>query len=350
MASTIVGIDIGSTAVRAVEVRNATKASPVITRYAELPLPEGSVRRGEVIEVSTVAGALKRLWSSGGFTSKNVVLGMGGQRVIARDLSVPRAPLQQIRESLPFQVQDLLPVPANEAILDFYPISEGAGEEGPVVHGLLIAAIKEAVTANVAAVVQAGLRPAHVDLIPFALTRALAPVSAGDGLSVLLGVGANTTNVIIADGGVPQFVRIIPAGGDDITRAISTRLEVDPVEAEAIKRGLGLGGQNATPEQRPALEAIYQVVGELLNGVRNTLAYFASTGHSAPITRVVVSGGGTQLPGFAQALQDATGLPVAQAELLGGVQLARAVRARWSGWEQQDAMSTAFGLALGTAA
>lgn len=349
MASTIVGIDIGSAAVRAVEVRGATKANPVITRYAEVPLPEGSVRRGEVIEVNTVAEALKRLWSAGGFGSKDVVLGMGGQRVIARDLAVPRAPIQQIRESLPFQVQELLPVPANEAILDFYPISEGMGEEGPVVHGLLIAAIKEAVTANVAAVVQAGLRPAHVDLIPFALTRALAPVRAGGGLSVLLGVGANTTNVIIADGGVPQFVRIIPSGGDDITRALSTRLQVDLAQAELIKRSLGLGAPNALPEHRPAFEAIYQVVGELLNGVRNTLSYFASSGHPAAITHIVVSGGGTQLPGFTGALQEATGLPVAQAELLGGVQLGRTVKAR-SSREQQDAMSTAFGLALGTAA
>jgi len=128
MAKTIVGVDIGSSAVRAVEVSGYQSAHPSITRFHEMPLPDGSVRRGEVIEVSTVATALRRLWSTAGFRSRDVVLGMGGQRVFARDLSVPRAGLQQIRESLPFHVQELLPVPVADVLLDFYPIEEEAGE------------------------------------------------------------------------------------------------------------------------------------------------------------------------------------------------------------------------------
>jgi type IV pilus assembly protein PilM len=349
VSSTIVGIDIGSSSVRAVEVRGATRPNPVITRYHEVPLPEGSVHRGEVIETATVAGAIKRLWSTGGFTGKDVALGMGGQRVFARDLAVPRSSLAQIRESLPFIVQELLPVPVSEAILDFYPISEGTGDDGPVINGLLIAAIKDAVTANVAAVTKAGLHPVHVDLIPFALARALAPVRGGGGHSVLVGIGANTTNVIVAEGGVPQFVRIIGAGGDDITRALSARLQIDLGQAEALKRNLGMGSSSVLPQQRPAFEVIYGVVGELLASIRNTLTYFATTKKNVTLDRVVVSGGGTQLAGFTSALGEATGLPVVQAQVLGGAQLSRGLRSR-STREQQDAMSTAFGLALGTSA
>ncbi len=349
MASTIVGIDIGSSAVRAVEVQSASKAAPVITRYHEVPLPDGSVRRGEVIEVSTVASALRRLWSGGGFKAKDVALGMGGQRVFARDLAVPRAPLAHIRESLPFLVQDLLPVPVSEAFLDFYPISESSGDEGPMVNGLLIAAIKDAVRSNVEAVTLAGLHPVHVDLIPFALTRALAPLRSGGGLSVLLGVGANTTNVVVAENGVPQFVRIISGGGDDITRALSTRLAVTLGEAEDLKRRLGMESAALVPEQRPALEVIYAVAGELLNGIRNTLNYFTATKKNTAIERIVVSGGGTHLIGFTSALSELTGLPVVQAELLGGARLSRGLQSK-STPEQQDAMSTAFGLALGTSA
>jgi len=349
LASTIVGIDIGSTSVRAVEVVGADRAKPVITRYHEVALPEGSVRRGEVVQVAPVAAALRTLWSTGGFTGKEVALGMGGQRVFARDLAVPRAPLAQIRESLPFHVQELLPVPVSEAILDFYPISEEMTDDGPMAAGLLIAAIKDAVSANVDAVTQAGLRPVHVDLIPFALTRALAPLGRDTGVTVLLGIGADTTNVVITRAGVPQFVRIISSGGDDITRALSTGLRLDPIRAEAVKRDLGLGSGALSPEDRPALEIIYGVVGELLSSIRNTLDYYSSTKRGAAIDRIVVSGGGTRLGGFLAALAERTGLQVLQADSLAGAQLSKSVREN-STPEQQDAMSTAFGLALGTAA
>ncbi len=348
MASTIVGIDIGSTSVRAVEVSGAEKAKPTIVRFHEVQLPEGSVRRGEVLEVNTVASALRKLWSSGGFKSRDVSLGMGGPRVFARDLVVPRASLSQIRESLPFLVQDQLPVPVADTILDFYPISEDQTEEGVMVNGLLIAATKESVGANVAAVMKAGLRPVHMDLIPFALTRALAPIHLNTGLSVLLGVGANTTNVVVAQNGVPQFVRIITSGGDDITRALVTGLQLEYSQAEALKRSLGLGSASSAPQARPALDIIYGVVGELLSNVRNTLSYYTNSKKNVLLERIIVSGGVAQMPGFTAALSERTGLPVVTAQPLGSDQLARSAKGGNS-HEQQDTMSTAFGLALGTA-
>ena len=87
MAKSIVGVDIGSTTLRAVELADAAKPRPTLLRYHEVLLPEGAVSRGEVLEPNTVADALKHLWSEGGFKSKDVVLGMGNQRVLARDLS-----------------------------------------------------------------------------------------------------------------------------------------------------------------------------------------------------------------------------------------------------------------------
>ena len=122
MASNIVGIDIGSASIRAVEVSTGSRGATSIMRFAEIAVPEGATSRGEVLEPNTVAGALKQLWSLGRFRTKDVALGVGNQRVLSRDLTVPKAPMARIRESLPFQVQDLLPVPVGDAILDFYPI------------------------------------------------------------------------------------------------------------------------------------------------------------------------------------------------------------------------------------
>ena len=225
-----------------------------------------------------------------------------------------------------------------------------AGDDGPVVNGLLVAAIKEAVAANVAAAVtQAGLRPVHVDLVPFALTRAMAPAGTENSLSVLIGVGANTTNVVVVQGRVPHFVRIIAGGGDDITRAISLRLQINFDQAEALKRSLGVGSASVSPEQRSAVDAIHDVVGEQLVSIRNTLSYYVSSKRRAPFDRIIISGGGTHLSGYASALSETTGYPVEQASTLRGAQLSRELQSTATP-EQHDEMAIAFGLALGTSA
>lgn len=343
---TIVGVDIGSNAVRAVEVTGYDTAKPVITRQHEVALPDTSVRRGEVLEVATVTTALRRLWSSGGFKTKDVVLGLGGPRIFARDLSVPKAPLAQIRESLPFQVQDLLPVPVSDALLDFYPIAEEVGEHGPAVRGMLVAAIKEAVDANVAAVIGAGLRPVHVDLLAFALTRALAPRRTAQGRDVIVSMGASTTDIVVVDDGVPHFVRTIPNGGDDITRTLAARLQISPEQAEDAKRLIGMGGPMLRAEDRPALEVIYEVVGELLNAIRSTLSYFATAKPEEMPRRILLSGGGALLVGLPTALSEVTGLPVVVAEPFGSVQRSKGAAA--ADREQQLSYTAAFGLALGS--
>jgi type IV pilus assembly protein PilM len=348
MATRIVGIDIGSTSVRAVEIEGAMKARPSITRYHEVALPSGAARSGEVLETHTVAAALKKLWSEGGFKSKDVVLGMGNQRVIARDLVVPKASLTQIRESLPFQVQDMLPMPVSEALLDFYPISEGEGESGPVVNGLLVAAVKKSVLANVDAALLAGLTPVEVDLIPFALSRLQARAHGGPETIALVDVGSSTTNVVIIIGGVPQFVRIVPAGGNDVTLGIAMALEIEEGIAENAKRALGLTPTAVNPDHRPILEQIHRTSGELLNSIRNTLTYFDNT-HPVPnVERIVLSGGGSRLAGFAAALQELTRTQVVLSDPFSTLSVSKAVGQQPP--EIRDSMSVALGLALGSAA
>ncbi len=348
MATRIVGLDIGHDMLRAVEVENADKARPVISRYHEMALPDGAVRSGEVREVYTVAAAIKRLWAAGGFKTNDVVLGIGNQRVLARDLVVPRMPLSQIRESLPFQVQEMLPVPVSEALLDFYPISEATSESGPVINGLLVAAIKESVVANVSAVRQAGLSPVHVDLIPFALTRALIRGPLARGTVALIDIGASTTNVVVATNGVPQFVRMIPTGGNEINRALVSQLELSPGQAENVKRTRGYNSGPVRDEnERRVSEVIQNSTREILTSLRNTINYFTNIHPNEPIQGVVLSGGGARLAGFGQALSELIRIQVIPAAPFGDVEVSRSVRKN-----QVDPLSltVATGLAIGSAA
>lgn len=349
MAGGVVGVDIGSSFLRAVEIDDASKARPTLLRAHEVPLPEGSVKRGEILEVHTVASAFKRLWSTGGFRSKEVALGIGGQSVIVRDFAVPRIPLAQIKESLPYQVQELLPVPVSDAVLDYYPIGEGQNESGPIVNGLLIAAFKQAVSVNVSAATLAGLTPVSMDLLPFAMTRVHSLSSPTSGFAVHMNIGANATSIVIVQGGVPLFVRIVPAGGDDATRAIMTRLSVPRERAEALKRDLGLTGAGSTDEERLAAEVIHESTSELLTAVRNTLAYFAGVRTGVAFDHLSVAGGATRLRGLASALAESTRISVVPVNPTAGVAVARSMRGHDSN-EQMQTWITAIGLAVGSAA
>lgn len=349
MAKRIVGLDIGLERIRAVEVSGADKSRPQVTRVASIAIPEGAVRSGEVREVFTVSTAIKKLWATGGFKAKDVVLGIGNQRVLARDLSVPKMSLGQIKESLPFQVQDMLPVPVADALLDYYPISEGQGESGPVVHGLLIAAIKESVLANVASVRQAGLNPVQVDLIPFALTRVLARGGSEHGTVVLVDVGASTTNVVVVTDGVPQFIRMIPAGGQDLTNALSTRLEISPEQANQAKRSRGISNMPPSSEgERMVAEVIAESAGEMVTSLRNTINFYFNTRPQVQMRALILTGGGGDLPGFARALSDNLRVPVVAADAFSTVDVSRNA-ARDLGPDRQS-MTVALGLALGSVA
>jgi len=346
--STVVGVDIGSTSLRAVEVEGATKARPTVVRFAEVALSDGAANSGEVVETHTVAAALKQLWSAGGFKSKRVILGMGNQRVIARDFSLPKMSRLQIQESLPFQVQDMLPMPVADALLGFYPVSEGVGDNGPVLNGLLVAAVKSAVLANVNTLQVAGLTPVEVDLIPFALTRVQTQGLTTRGTVAVVDVGASTTNVVIVVNGVPQFVRIIPSGGDDVTKALVMRSELAESVADQAKRALGLATGQPKPEHRAVLEVIHEVTFELLNSVRNTLSYFDNTHDISNVELIILSGGGAKLPGFVNALSELTRVQVVVKDPFSGVALSKT--ASKSAGTTSGSMTVALGLALGSAA
>ena len=346
MTKSVVGLDIGSESLRAVEIEGSRTGRATVVKFHETALPEGAVKSGQVVEVNTVAAALKQLWSAGGLKSKNVVLGMGNPKVLVRDLTVPKLSRREIRAALPFQVQDLLPVPVADALLDFYPVAESDGDTGPVVSGLLVAAVKEAVVGNVTAVQLAGLTPIEVDLIPFALNRVLVRGSNVGGIAALVDIGANTTNVVITRGGVPQFVRIIPAGGFEVTKALAARLGITSAEAEVGKRQLGLRPSTVAPEHLEAVEIIHELSNDLLNSLRNTLSFYMNSRQAQHIDRVLLTGGGALMKNFGAALSELTRIPVLQEDAFANVTVAKGASKQGATFN----MTVALGLALGSAA
>jgi type IV pilus assembly protein PilM len=168
---TRIGLDVGSTAVRAAELTEGSP--PSVVRAAQVPLPAGAVENGEVRDVQAVSEALRELWTRGGFKSRKVWLGVGNQRVVVREIALPALPEKELRQSLGFQVQEFIPMPVDEAVLDYHLIEEVEIEGRPMLRLLLVAAQKAMVDTLVAAATGAKVEPIGLDLVPFALVRAV---------------------------------------------------------------------------------------------------------------------------------------------------------------------------------
>lgn len=349
----VIGLDIGTTGVRAAEVEfdggGPAKGAPGrVLRAGFVPLPWGAVHDGEVAEPSTVSTAIKRLWAEHKFAGKDVVIGVGNQRVLVRELDMPALPSAQLRAALPFQVEGLLPVAAADALLDFHPVSSSTGAEGPQLHGLLVAATVETVLANTRAVEMAGLRPTMVDLNAFAVARVQARSGFGTGVVAFVDIGARVTNVSIVVDGHPRFIRILPSGGLDVTEALSSTLDIPQPEAEAIKREIGIGLATA-PEDLTAKQIVAEVTTGLVDAVRNTLVYYASSNPGGAVQQIVLSGGGSFLPGLGQYLASAARVQVVVGEPLASLPLARGVDPRSLG-AHPATYAVPLGLAMGVAA
>ena len=308
-----IGLDIGTSGVRAAELTFG-KGDITLEKFGQVALPEGAVRDGEVVNPDAVAAAIKQLWAHTKFSSKKVVIGVANQKVVVRQVDLPWMPLDELRKSLPFQVQDFVPMPVEQAVLDFHPLEEiGADNGSRVLRGLLVAASREMVNASLAAVQQAGLTPVMVDLTSFAVIRALADVDhlgLGAPVEALVDVGARVTNIVVHQGGVPRFVRILLMGGQDVTDAVAERMGVPQDQAEGLKQQLGLGVAGDGMDVQAVQRVVEAVSAAFVDEIRGSLDYYLASSGSAPISRPVLTGGGGRLGGLAHRLQVTTRVPV----------------------------------------
>ena len=308
----VVGLDIGTSGVRAAEM-TLGKGAATLERFGQVALPPGAVRDGEVVDADLVAAAVRQLWVQARFRSKRVVVGVANQKVVVRQVDLPWLPVDELRRSLAFSVQDVIPMPVEQAILDFHPLEERTDETGArVLRVLLVAAARDMVGSTLDAVQRAGLEPSMVDLTSFAVLRS--QVSASGQLTgqaeALVDIGASVTNIVVHQGGVPRFVRILLMGGADITDAVAERLGVPSSEAEAVKQARGLSVVPAQVDPHPANRAIESTGGALVEEVRGSLDYYLAQPGAIRIGRVVLSGGGSRLGGLLERLGAATRLPV----------------------------------------
>ena len=315
MRRTRIGVDIGSTAVRAAEL-SMRGVTPTLVRVAQVPTPAGAVVSGEVHDAGQVGEALRELWQRGKFRSREVVLGVANQRVVVREVSLPWLSDKELRQTLPFQVQEFVPIPVEEAVLDFHVLEEFEREGRRMVRLLLVAAQKAMIEQIVQAAESARLRPVGLDLVPFAIVRSVGSID-GMGLEASEGgdeavvdVGADVTSICVHAWGVPRFVRILSTGGRDITAAVARGLSVSDEDAERLKRGAGTESDGASAAE--AIKVAESRAASFSDEIRSSLDFYQSQMPGAQIGRVLLTGGGSKLEELRRVLADRVPAVVAQ--------------------------------------
>jgi type IV pilus assembly protein PilM len=211
---------------------------------------------------------------------------------------------------------------------------------------LLVAAARDMVGAIVDAVSTAGLRPAAVDLTPFAVARAVSHAARGEvglnGAEAVIDVGAGVTNIVVHHNGEPRFVRILLIGGDDATNALAEEMDVSFDEAEAVKldlgRGVGIPGLRTLLDER---------VEDLVKEIRGSIDYYSSLEGSEPVVSVVVTGGGSLTPGLIDRLESSLSTQVRKGAPLSDVSLGKSGLTDEQVLQVQPVAAAAVGLALG---
>ena len=311
MAATAIGLDVGTNAVRAVEIEFGEP--PLIRRMGQVALPTGAIVDGEVADVAAVSMALQRLWDQAGFKSRAVRVGMSSARVIVRTLEMPRLSHDELISTIRLQLDNYVPLPADDTVFDIREM-DGQHDAGTQTMQLLLAAThRDAVEPLAMALRDAKLNVTALGVIPAALALALTrgePAEDGS-VDVVLSIGAGTLVVVATRGGEPLFSRTITSScGRLTTDRIASQLAIGEVDAERYKRL----GATEDPTSAVAVLAAQASVEELIEEVRASLAFYAEQPSARPVRRLLLTGGGSLLPGLISAYADNLGYDVEPAD------------------------------------
>jgi type IV pilus assembly protein PilM len=346
-----VGLDIGSTGVRAAVV-DTSKSKNMVRRFAEMPLPQGAVVSGEILDESAVGEAISALWKRAKLPKKRVVVGTANQRLVVRQVDVPQMADQELAEALRFQVQDSIPIAVEDAVLDFVPLETFTTPDGEPMSSILVIAVHRDIVDSLLRVTQpAGLSVLAVDLQAFGLVRSAFGIvpAIGNPVQAIVDIGASITQVVIARGGVARFVRILPRGGEDFSTALIDGLTLDPEDAEELKRRVGVaaeGTPEGTSDDDVARRLMTRQADGLIEEIRGSVNFFVSSEEDATLERLVVAGNGARLPHLANRMGRALGLSIQPAKILDHVEIGKVQLSDEEMLNAQPLLPTSVGLAL----
>jgi type IV pilus assembly protein PilM len=348
----LVGLKIGASQIAAARVSN--NGSIELQSVARETLPDGIVVGGELRNPDALAAALKDFFKKHKLPRKGIRLGIANNRIGVRAFDIVGIDdPKQLTNAIHFRAQEALPIPIDEAVLDYQVLSEHTDEDGVTTRKiLLVVAYRELIDRYVSACRKAGLTLAGIDLEAFALLRALAPPQDGTAANsgaalVAVSVGHERSTFAVSDGRVCDFTRVLEWGGSALSVAIARVLDLTPSEAEPVKRQLSLVEafpiDGLTDEQLVACrEAVQKQIQSFARELVSSLQFYQNQPGSLGIGEIVLTGGTAHLPGLADELQRLIGVSVRVGDPLARVR----VNKRMADPEQVGSLAVAIGLAI----
>ena len=298
----LVGVDIGSSAIKAVELKPGGKAGNEyqLVNLGLEPLPPEAIVDGAIMDSGAVIDAIQRLFTAQKIKTNDVATSVSGNAVIVKKISLPQMSPEELAESIHWEAEQYIPFDIQDVSLD-YEVVEGGGSGGNM-DVLLVAVKKDKIGDYTSAISQAGKNPQVVDVDVFALQNCYEVnygIDAGR-IIALLNVGASIMNINIIKGGTSIFNRDIAVGGNQYTDAIQKDLNLSFDQAEALKKGARVEGAN--PDN---LQPILQAVSEnIALEIQKTFDFFKATSSEDRIDRIFLSGGTAKVKGLQELLAD----------------------------------------------
>ena len=339
-SKSLVGLDVGSSCVRAVELTKA-KTGYQITGFAYEPLAPDTVVDGAIMDSRAVANTIKRVLTGGAFRAKKTAAGVSGHSVIVKRVVLPVVTEKEIEASLQFDAEQYIPFGLSEVSLDYQVVGPVDGEE-PGMEVLLVAAKKDKIQNHTNVISMAGRTADVVDVDAFALQNAfeanyqVSPVAT----VALLNIGASLMNINITKGGLPLFIRDVPVGGNQYTDILQKELQLSFQEAEDLK--LGRSGGAETEMVQPLLESVSDM---LVMEVQKTFDFFRETYPHEAISRVLICGGTARTQGLSEKIEQTFGYPTEVLDPLKYIKIGPKVNAGLVN-SHGPALAVAVGLAL----
>ena len=304
---TVVGLDIGSSAVKAVELKAVARGYRVVAIASEA-IPPDSIVDGAIIDGVGVADAIRRVLDQAGIKTRDVAASLSGNAVIVKKISLPQMTESELSETIRWEAEQYIPFDVQDVNLDYQILDPGGADGKAAMDVLLVAAKKDKIGDYTSVIAQAGRVPVVIDVDAFAMQNAFEANYDADPaeVNVLMNVGASAININIVCDGASVFTRDISIGGHAFTEAIQREFNLPFGRAEQAKRGEAVEGAQAE-ETRAVLKAVTENV---LLEIQKTFDFFRATAASDRLDRIMLCGGGARVDGFVSALGERFGLRV----------------------------------------
>jgi type IV pilus assembly protein PilM len=319
----LVGLKIGASQIAAARVANSD--SPQLLQAVSAPLEHGVVVGGELRDPEALAAALRDFFKQHNLPRKGIRLGIANNRIGVRTLEIVGIDDPKLLDNaVKFRAQEVLPIPIEDAVLDYQVLTESVEDGQPTRRVLLVVAYRDLVDRYVEACRQAGLQLVGIDLEAFALLRAIAepksdlqPLPGAERAAlVAVSVGHDRSTFAISDGRICEFTRVLSWGGWSLNVAIARALDTSPSEAETVKRALSFEGADSPPpgftaeQLAAAREAARGQLQSFARELVSSLQFYQNQPGSLGIGEIVVTGGTSHLGGVAAELERMVGVPV----------------------------------------